>query len=63
MKLPRFFRSLAAPVSLEVPDPAGDYASPDAMGYMARPHVAMHQDEQTGLDLSLMSEVWRRPRG
>jgi len=60
MKLPRIFRNLAAPASLEVPNPAGDYASPDAMGYVARPHVAVHHDEQTGLDLSLMSESWRR---
>jgi len=64
MKLPRFFRNLAAPVSLEVPNPAGDYAGqPDRMGYVPRPHVAVQTDEQTGLDLSLYSEAWRRPRG
>lgn len=62
MKLPRFFRNLAAPVSLEVPNPAGDYAGrPDPMGYVAQPHVAMNLDEQTGLDLSLPAESWRRP--
>lgn len=48
-----------APVSLEVPNPAGDYADPT--GYVPRPvpHVRRVVDEQTGLDLSLASESWR----
>lgn len=61
MKLPRFFRNLAAPVSLEVPNPAGDYAGqPDPTGYVPQPHVAMNLDEQTGLNLDLPAESWRR---
>lgn len=48
-----------APASLEVPNPAGDYADPT--GYVPQPviHVAREVDEQTGLDLTLSSEGWR----
>ena len=54
-----FLAGMGAPVSLEVPSPAGDYADP--AGYVPRPvaHVAREVDEQTGLDLSLTSEGWR----
>jgi len=63
MKLRRIIRRLTeATASLDVPDPAGDYAQPDPTGYVPRPHVAQNVDEQTGLNLSLMSEAWRLPR-